>query len=313
MTQTIDYGVLLAQGSKAKAKRSPISLLFGEKKIGKTTFAAAFPGAAFLCGEDGAHSIADVRYPSEGVIESWDQLLNYTRAMAYGPHNYKTLVADTLGPLSTLCLEATVRASGKPTWEKMGWGKEEDLVGKWRMWTSLLEHCRNKRGMSIVLLAHAVQAGIQDSQLGEKYYTWVGDMHRAVWNMTSNWVDLLMYAAKEKVPHDPGEKIHTRVMVKEKHWIYTRATTVDGGFEAGVRGGYRLPAKLELLYEAFNSELNDTSDAVVARIKTLITQVGDAALTAGNVSMAASKFVDAAGGDIGNLKWIEKKLQELKK
>lgn len=312
MTQTVDYGVLLAQGSKQKSKRSPIIMLFGEKKIGKTTFAAAFPGAAFLCGEDGAHSIADVRYPNEGVIETWDQLLNYTRAMAYGPHNYKTLVADTLGPLSTLCLEATVKASAKPSWEKMGWGKEEDLVGRWRVWSSLLEHCRNKRGMSVVLLAHAVQAGIQDSQLGEKYYTWVGDMHRAVWNMTSNWVDILLYAAKEKVVHEP-EDGRTRALVKGPHWIYSTVTSVDSGFEAGVRGGYRLPAKFELRYDAFASELNDTPEAAIARIKALIAQVGDPPLASGNVSMAASKFVEAAGGDIGNLKWIEKKLAELKK
>src|SRR5882672_4858507 len=157
MTQAIDYGALLASASKQKQTRPPITLAYGEKKLGKTTFGSQFPSPVFLCGEDGAHSIADARLPSEGVIETWDALLNYTRALAYGKHDYKTIVADTVGPLSTLCLAHAVMISGKGSWEKMGWGKEEDLVREWRVWQSLLEHCRNKRGMTIVLLAHSTQ------------------------------------------------------------------------------------------------------------------------------------------------------------
>lgn len=306
MTQSVDYNMILAQGSKAKAKRSPIILLYGEKKIGKTTFAASFPKPAFLCGEDGAHSIADFRFPNEGMIESWEQLLTYARAMAYGNHDFKSLVLDTVGPLSGLCLDRAVKASNKGSWEKMGWGKEEDLVAQWRVLVSLLEHCRNRRNMNIVLVAHAIQQGVQDSQHGEKYYQWQGDMHRGIWAQSSNWVDILLYAAKERAIHEP-ENGHTRAIVKGPHWIYTQVTAIDSGFEAGVRGGYRLPSKMLLSYDIFNSELNETPDGVRARIKVLASQFG------GEVATKTEQFMKEAGDNITDLKVIEKKLTEMKK
>lgn len=306
MTQNVDYGAVLASASKARAKRVPIILLYGEKKVGKTTWSAGFPKAAFLCGEDGAHAIADTRLPAEGKIESWDQLLTYTRAVAYGAHDFQTLVVDTLGPLATICLEQTVKESGKPTWEKMGWGKEEDLVSRWRVWLALLEHCRNKRNMTVILLAHAVQAGIQDSQHAEKYYVWQGDMHRAIWAQTSNWSDMVLYAAKERVLHEP-ENGRIRAIAMGPRWIYAQVTQQDGGFEAGVRAGFRLPPKIALSYEAFSGELSETPERVRARILALAGVIGP------EVVVKAEEFMKQAGDSVADLRVIEKKLQEMKR
>lgn len=302
----IDYSAVLASASKVKAKRAPIILLYGTKKQGKTTWAAAFPKAVFLCGEDGAHAIADVRMPSEGKIESWEQLLTYTRALAYGPHDFQTVVADTLGPLSSLCLEQTVKDSGKPSWEKMSWGKEEDLISHWRVWLALLEHCRNKRGMTVVLLAHAAQVSVQDSQHGEKYYVWAGDMHRAIWSQTSNWADMVLYTAPERVLHEP-ENGHIRAIATGPRWIYAQVTQQDGGFEAGVRAGFRLPAKLALSYEAFSTELSETPERVRMRIATLAASIGPEVVT------KAEEFMKVAGDNVVELRVIEKKLQEIKR
>jgi hypothetical protein len=316
MTQqtVVDYTALLASGSKAKSKRPPILLLYGEKKIGKTTFGAAFPKPAFLCGEDGAHGIADFRWPNEGWITSWTSLLNYTRAFVHAKHDFKTIVADTLGPLSAVCLEHVVAESKKGSWEKMGWGKEEDLVGTWRVWMSLLERCRNERGMNVVLLAHAVQAGVQDSQHGDKYYVWQGDMHRAIWNATSNWADIVLYAAKERALHDPGEGIHTRAVVKDNHWIYTAQTSADYGFEAGVRGGYRLTPKFLLSYDAYNTELNETAEAVRQRILALAKAMPatDDPMVKNLLLWATPANLATFGDDINKLRALENQLKEAK-
>jgi hypothetical protein len=301
--QAVNYDAVLATGSKQKMKRPPIVLAYGEKKIGKTTFGAAFPKPVFLCGEDGAHAIADHRYPSEGQIASWAENLNYTRAIAYGKHEHQTLVADTAGPLASLCLDHTVKLSDKPTWEKMGWGKEEDLIREWRVWLSLLEHCRNKRNMTVVILAHAIQAGVQDSQLGEKYYVWQGDMQRSVWNFTSNWADIVLYAAKERSLLGLGDDERTRAMVKDTHWAYSAQTSEHFGFEAGVRGGYWLPSKFKLDYKVFAESIADTPVAVRARILELAKPYGD------GFFKATQELIAKQGDSMGQLRALELDVQ----
>jgi hypothetical protein len=314
--QTVNYDAVLATGSKQKMKRPPITFLYGEKKIGKTTFGAAAPKPAFLCGEDGAHAIADVRFPGEGQIAAWPELLNYTKALAYGKHDHQTIVADTIGPLCSLCLDHTVAASKAASWEKMGWGKEEDLVREWRVWLSLLEHCRNKRNMGIILLAHATQAGVQDSQLGEKYYVWQGDMQRSIWNFTSNWADIVLYVAKERALLGLGDDERARAMVKDTHWVYSTQTSEHYGFEAGVRGGYWLPPKFKLElsnpYKAFADAISDTPVAVRARILELgksLPKGGDATVL-NLLAWATPSSLGTLGDNMTALRALEVRMQE---
>jgi hypothetical protein len=315
MTQTVDYSAILAQGSKQKQQRPPIIILDGQKKLGKTTWAAAFPSPELLCGEDGAHSIADHRWPQDGVIETWTQLLNYTRAFAYGKHDFKTLVADTLGPLSVLCLSHVVHDSGKSSWEKMGWGKEEDLVREWRMWLSLIEHCRNKRGMNIVLLAHAEQRGVNDAQLGERVYTHQGEMHQKLWNLTSNWADIVLYGFRDATLHIPKEGHgKPRAILNDGRWIATEAQT---GYEAGVRGGYWLPPRILLAYEDFEEALFETPAKVRTRIMQLAQQLQQAGAKdpKSGAPIAVDKVqvvITGIGDNIGRLRDAEEYLRAVK-
>jgi hypothetical protein len=265
MTQAIDYGALIASGSKTKQNRSPIILAYADRGLGKTTFGSQFPKPAFLCGEDGAHSIADFRWPSDGVVDSWNQLLDFTRAFAYGNHDFKTLVADTVGPLSMICLTHTVLQSGKGSWEKMGWGKEEDLVREWRVWLSLLETCRNKRGMNIVLLAHAAQRKVSNTQLGDAHYIFQGEMHNQIWAITSNWADIVLYGS-HGYRLEEQEHGKTRAVHDGNRWFYAQP---DTGFEAKVRSGYWLPTKFKLDYQSYMTELSDTPAAIRERIGAL--------------------------------------------
>lgn len=303
MTQAINYDAVLASASKQKQIRVPLIVMYGDKGVGKTTWSSQFPAPIFLCGEDGAHSIAEVRLPAEGVFDSWDHVLTATRALAYGKHDHKTLVADTIGPLSSLCMSHVVAQSGKSSWEKMGWGKDEDLIREWRVWISLLEHCRNKRGMTVVLLAHVVGRGINSPQLGERFYVFQGDMNQVVWNFTSNWADIVLYGAREMLIHEP-EHGKTRALMKADRWLHAHP---DTGFEAKVRAGYRLPARFPLSYAAFQAELSETADGVRKRIAALATAIG------GDVATKAAEFVKEAGENVTDLKVIERKLAELGK
>jgi hypothetical protein len=311
MTVQVDFNALIASGSKAKQNRPPIVIAHADRGLGKTTFGAQFPKPAFLCGEDGAHSIADFRWPSEGAMDGWGQLLNYTRAFAYGNHDFKSLVSDTLGPFSFLCLSHTILQSGKGSWEKMGWGKEEDLVREWRVWLSLLEHCRNKRGMNIVLLAHSVQKKVSNTQLPEAHYVYRGDMHDALWQFTSNWADIVLYGSHgyrlEEQEHGKARAVHDG-----NRYFFAQS---DTGFEAKVRGGYWLPAKFKLDYQTFCAELSETPIATRDRIKALLPT-----LTAENaaphplelVRANIERFIKECGDNVGKLRALEAQVKKMK-
>lgn len=311
MTQTIDYGALIASGSKAKQSRSPIILGYADRGLGKTTFGSQFPKPAFLCGEDGAHSIADHRWPSEGVVETWDQLLNYTRAFAHAPHDFKTLVGDTIGPFSLLCLTHTILQSGKGSWEKMGWGKEEDLVREWRVWLSILETCRNKRGMNIVLLAHTMQRKVSNTQLGDAHYIYSGEMHPQIWAVTSNWADIVLYGT-HGYRLEEQEHGKTRAVHDGNRWFFAQP---DTGFEAKVRGGYWLPAKFKLDYKSYYDELSETASAVRARIVALVptlTAEHVAPLALDLVKANVERFAKECGDNVGKLRALEGQVKQMK-
>lgn len=306
MTTAVDYTALLKSGSTQKQQRPPLIVLHADKGVGKTTFASQFPSVALISGEDGAGSIIENRWPNEGAVESWDALLNYTRAFAYGEHKFKTLVVDTCGPLSALAIATCVKQSQKENWEKMGWGKDEALVALWRVWLSLLETCRNKRGMTTMLLMHSVLRKVNDTRLPEAYYAFQGDVHQSLWAHTFGWADIVLHAARDVAVHvSDGNK--TRAMLKPDRWLYSQS---DTGFEAKTRTGFRLPAKMLLpengAYDRFMSELRETAASVRDRIGVLVKQIGQA-----DVATKTSEFLKAAGDNIEDLRILESKLKEM--
>lgn len=306
MTQAVDYSALLKSGSTSRQQRPPLIVLHADKGVGKTTFASQFPSVALISGEDGAGSIIENRWPNEGAVESWDSLLNYTRAFAYGDHKFKTLAVDTCGPLSALAIAVAIKQSGKDSWEKMGWGKDEALVAIWRVWLSLLETCRNKRGMTVVLLMHSALRKVNDPKLPEAYYNFQGDIHQSLWAHTFGWADIVLYGAREMAIHTP-ENGKARAMLKKTRWLHSQS---DTGFEAKTRTGYRLPPVLELTetgtYERFMSELRESAAGVRDRIGVLVKQIGQP-----DVATKTSEFMKHAGDSIEDLRLIELKLKEM--
>ena len=74
-------------------------LLYGERKIGKTTLASMFDGAFFLCCEPGAKALAVYQRP----VGSWREFLGYIELLEAGKHEYRTVVVDTADIAYNLC------------------------------------------------------------------------------------------------------------------------------------------------------------------------------------------------------------------
>ncbi len=66
-------------------------LLYGAKKIGKTSLAAKFPDAFFLSFEPGTKALEVFASP----VNSWDEFEGYLKLLEDGDHKYNTVVVDT--------------------------------------------------------------------------------------------------------------------------------------------------------------------------------------------------------------------------
>lgn len=297
-----DYNAILASASDAQADLPPTILLYGEGGVGKTTFASQAPNPVLLAAEDGARRIRGVkRLPGDGVVESWTQALELTKAVAYGEHDFKTFIVDTLDLVEPHCIAHIVKSSGKRSFEAMGWGKDEALLAEWRVFLSVLEHIRNKRRMMVVLIAHAAAKTINDPTLGS-FSGWSGKCNKQVWAATYNWADLVMFAQHDLALHEQDNG-KARSIVTGARVLHTQRGT---GFEAKQREGFQLPARLPLSYESFAEALGvaETPDELRARIRALVEAIGSE-----DIKKKAEAYLKKAGANVSRLREIENNLK----
>lgn len=78
-----------------------VTLLFGEKKIGKTTLAAQYPDAFFMMFEPGGKSLRIYQRP----VESWKQFKRYVKLLQNDGGRFKTVVIDTADLMYKRCFD----------------------------------------------------------------------------------------------------------------------------------------------------------------------------------------------------------------
>lgn len=85
----------------ADSLRDYVWLLYGEKKIGKTTLAAQFPNAFFLMFEPGGRALEIFQ---ESVTE-WTQFVGFVDALEEEPERFDTVVVDTVDLAYEACFD----------------------------------------------------------------------------------------------------------------------------------------------------------------------------------------------------------------
>jgi len=140
-------------------------LIFGPPGMGKTTAAAEFPEPIFLQTEDGYPSdMPDppARFERE-QLGGFDGLMDAIGALYSEPHDYCTVVIDSLDKLEPWVWEKTCRENNWATIETPGYGKGYLAAEmQWREILGGLNALRRERGMAIVLIAHSTIETVND-------------------------------------------------------------------------------------------------------------------------------------------------------
>ena len=292
--------------------------LFGIPGIGKTTFASQAPSPIFLCVEDGAGFIDGKAFPQP---LSWLEVFEAIDSLLRDEHPFKTLVIDTLDALESLCWQHVCRTEGGGKYrsiEEFGYGRGyQHAVEAWEDLLERLAELQRRRGMHLIMIAHAVARDHKDPD-HEAWRRWDLKLHSKSADTISGWVDAVLFAAPEMVAKKDGLK--TRGFATGERLLHTAAAGAHNG-----KNRYGLPEVLPLEWGAFWNAVQQSQASAVAAareaseaqarevrrlrtdLNTLIPQ-----LPLEHRERARTAF-EAAGDDLAKLRSIDRRVEGLLK
>lgn len=136
-------------------------LFYGEPSTRKTSIAAQFPKALILATEIGYKQIPGVKAVD---IDSWATFLQVVQELKKPDvkSTYSTIVIDTVGILSDLCVQYVCNINGIKSLDELGYGKG------WSQYKTQFNRAINtiaQNGYSIVFIAHAEQKADQNGNV----------------------------------------------------------------------------------------------------------------------------------------------------
>jgi hypothetical protein len=249
-------------------------VLYGTEGVGKSTWAADAPSPIFLPVEEGSNHLDVARFP---LATSWGDVLDALVELETGKHDFRTLVIDTLDALEPLVWDrvCVVRTSdsGKKVSSIEDYGFAKGYIYALDIWRELLERIdglRSKRGMSVVLIAHADLKTIKNPD-AEDFQRYDLKLHHKASALVREWSEHVLFAATEVALRKINNR--TKIVGLGDRVVHT---TSAPGWVAKSRGN--VPAMLPLSYESWAEALAGTSmtaDAVLARIEAMLPQLAE--------------------------------------
>jgi hypothetical protein len=242
--------ISLASLKRAAGPNPPRILVHGVAGIGKTTFAANAPSCVVVPTEDGLGTLDVPHFP---LARSFDAVMEALAALYTEPHEYRTVVVDSVDWLEPLVWQ---RACAEHKWasiEDPGYGKGYvAALDLWRQYLEGLNALRDERGMTVIQIAHTDIKRF-DSPEHEPYDRYVIKLHARAAALLQEHSDIVLFANYRisTVKADVGfNKKVTRALGSGERVLYTAERPA---FLAKNR--YGLPEMLPLDWNAFTAAM----------------------------------------------------------
>ena len=263
----------------------PRLMIYGIEGVGKSTTAADAPNPIFIPTEDGLDQIDCASFPLATRLTDVEGAL---KTLIQEPHDFGTVVIDSADWLERLVWDLLCEQYKVSSIEKVdgGYGKGyTHAVTHWRRLLGDLDTLRNRRGMCVIVVAHAKVEKFEDPE-ASAYDRYSPRLHRHVTALLTEWSDAVLFATR-------------RIITKTEEGGFGRERTIAAGL--GKDGGervlrtvgspacvaknrYGLPAELPLSWPALMQALAAGLPADAAQAK----------------SISASGMVPARGTETNN-------------
>jgi hypothetical protein len=248
---------LLTRIQRGRTSKPPRIVLFGTEGIGKSTFASQAPSPVFVQVEDGLAEIDCAKFP---LAKSFDEVTAALAALHADPHDFETVVIDSLDWMERLIWDALCRQYSVTSIEKVDGGYARGYthaLGQWRQVLDLLNALRDDRGMAVICIAHSKVERVEDPE-STAFDRHAPRLHKHACGLVCEWADAVLFA---------GRKI--RVQSEDAGFNRKRGVAFGLGKEGGERvlrciGGpacvsknrYGLPEELPLSWAAFMAAMS---------------------------------------------------------
>lgn len=267
----------LNQVVKGRINRPVLVLVYGPDGVGKSSFGAKAPNPIFFGPETGTDHLDVTRYPQPNT---WGEVLEGLDDLIKSPHDYRTLVVDSLDWIEPLLFQKIISDDGKGgrTIETVCGGYGKGYVEAEKKWkdefierTNILRH---KRGMNIIFVAHSDVVNFPDPQSQTEYKRYELKLNKRASAKFREYVDAVLFATfRTFIKKDSlTNKVSTfgigdRVMLTEKRPAYDAKNRYGLEHEialdwdslvAGIQKG--MPASLPAIMEKIAGQVSMITD-----------------------------------------------------
>ena len=248
--------------SRGARVEPPRIVIHGAPGIGKSTLASCAPNPVFIDLEHGTLQLDVARIDN---VDTWEHLLSAIRALATEPHDFKTVVIDTLDRAEWLCWQhlcARARVASIEAVGKYGRGyiaAYEEFRGLARE----LDNLRAKRGVGVILIAHSKIENAPNAA-GDEHQRWTLKVHKQIAGLFYEGFDAVLFARLEvfTTKGDNG---------KIKGFGDARVMETQEAPAWLAKNRYRLPARIPLAWDDLSTNINRGATEMVAALKEEIT------------------------------------------
>ena len=245
---------LLASITSRKRRRPVFGVLYGPPGIGKSTWAASANKPVFVQCERGLDQITVPRFPQPRSLNDYKLQI---QALVNEPHDFETIVIDTLDGLELLIWEEVCRLGKCDSIEAYGGGWAKGYVKAREIWTKIMERLSDmSERYNILLIAHAHVKSFTDPTLSAPYDQWKIRLNEKSAEILFQMVDLVLFANVAKtLDKENARSRKGRALISEDRELWTQPST---GVEAKNR--FNLPNPMPFEWAALQKAVNDYYD-----------------------------------------------------